>query len=167
MCKNVAISAQLVTLAHHEDRGMTSRRELTFKGLDEVLPVVEQLLDGHSLAGQWSLAQIWNHLATTIRLTARPASDPGQGTPEQATLRQGFFAVGVFPLGRPSPPPFVPREGLDQATEVASLVDAIQRFQAATGPFPAHPMLGPLSRDQWVQFHSMHAAHHLGFALPK
>lgn len=146
---------------------MTTQRKLTFQGLDEVMPAVEQLLEGHSLMGQWSLAQICNHLATTIRLTARPVSDPGQGTPEQAALREGFFAAGVFPPGRSSPPPFVPREGLDQAAEVASLVDAIKCFQAATGPFPSHPMLGPLSRDQWVQFHTMHAAHHLGFALPK
>ncbi|HVU86443.1 MAG TPA: DUF1569 domain-containing protein [Pirellulales bacterium] len=145
---------------------MTTRRRLSFQSLDEIMPEVEQLLKGHAVAGQWTLGQICNHLAGAIRSTARPASTVPAATPEQAALKERFFAAGVFPDGRPSPAPFVPSADLDLAEEVTSLARAIERFQNATGPYPAHPYLGPLSREEWVRFHAMHAAHHLGFAAP-
>jgi hypothetical protein len=145
---------------------MPQRRQLSFKSLDDVMPEVERLLKGHAVAGQWSLAQICNHLATTIRVTARPAAEVGQATPEQAAMRTGFFAGGRFPEGRQSPAPFVPRPDLNAAEEAESLVSAIERFHSASGPFPAHPFIGPLSRDEWLRFHTMHAEHHLGFAVP-
>jgi len=145
---------------------MPERRQLTLKSLDDVMPEVERLLKGHVVTGQWSLAQICNHLATTIRMTARPSAGPAQATPEQAAMRMGFFAAGRFPEGRQAPAPFVPKPNLDAAEEAHSLISAIERFQSATGPFPAHPVIGPLSRDEWLRFHTMHAEHHLGFAVP-
>ncbi len=146
---------------------MTTRRRLSFQALDEIMPEVQRLLKGHAVAGQWSLGQICNHLSGAIRLTARPTSSAvPPATPEQAALKERFFAAGVFPDGRQSPPPFVPREDLDLAAEVASLASAIERFQGATGPYPSHPYLGPLSREEWLRFHCMHAAHHLGFSSP-
>ena len=87
-------------------------------------------------------------------------------TPEQAKIRAGFFAAERFPDGRQVPAPFDPKPGLDAAHEAQSLARAIERFRSATGPFPAHPIIGPLSRDEWLRFHTMHAEHHLGFAVP-
>lgn len=145
---------------------MAERRQLTFQDLDDVLPEVERLLQGHALAGQWSLAQICHHLSTSIRITARPTTDPGPPTAQQAAIRAGFFALGRFPEGRPSPPPFVPPEGLDVVAESQALAESIRRFAKATGPFPAHPVIGPLTGEEWRQFHVMHAAHHLGFVVP-
>jgi hypothetical protein len=145
---------------------MPERRRLSFKSLDDAIPEVEHLLKGHVVAGQWTLAQICNHLATTILMTARPAAEPGQPTPEQARIRAGFFAAERFPDGRQVPGPFVPKPGLDAAHEAQSLATAIERFRSATGPFPAHPIIGPLSHDEWLRFHTMHAEHHLGFAVP-
>ncbi|HEY4313757.1 MAG TPA: DUF1569 domain-containing protein [Pirellulales bacterium] len=145
---------------------MAERRIIVFQDLAEVMPEVERLVAGHSPAGNWSLAQICHHLGTTIRLTARPVPEAGVPTAQQATLRDGFFGLGAFPNGRASPAPFVPPEGLDLAKEAAALGDAIKRFATAQGPFPAHPMLGPLTGDQWHRFHTMHAAHHLGFVVP-
>jgi len=145
---------------------MSTRRELSFQDLNQVMPEVERLLTGHTELGQWSLAQICNHLSTTIRLTARAASNVPESTPEQTAIRQAFFAGGVFPAGRQAPAPFVPQPGLDASTEAHSLAESIKRFQAATGPYPAHPFLGPLTAAEWHRFHTMHAAHHLGFVAP-
>jgi len=145
---------------------MPARRSLTFTNLDEVIEEVERLLGGHATVGQWSLGQICNHLAVAIRLTARPAAAEATGTAEQASLRERFFAAGTFPDGRSAPPPIAPAPGLEAADEAAKLRAAIERFASATGPYPAHPVLGPLTRDEWVRFHLMHAAHHLGFAVP-
>ena len=145
---------------------MTTRRKLSFRGLEEIMPEIQQLLKGHALAGQWSLGQICNHLSGAIRSTARPASAVTPATAEQTSLKERFFAAGAFPEGRSSPAPFVPDSDLDLAEEVTSLARAIERFQGATVP-TAHPYLGPLSREEWVRFHAMHAAHHLGFAVPE
>lgn len=35
------------------------------------------------------------------------------------------------------------------------------------GPFVNHPVLGALTKDEWTQFHCMHCAHHLSFAVPQ
>ena len=143
-----------------------AQRELIFSSLDDVMPEVERLLAGHACAGEWSLGQICHHLAVTIHLTARPASDVTKGTPDQAALREKFFSLGRFPPGRSAPPAIAPAPGLEDAEEAERLRKAIERFATAAGPFPGHPVLGPLSRDEWNRFHVLHAAHHLGFAAP-
>jgi len=43
------------------------RRTLRYESLDEVMPDVERLLEGHTTVGTWSLAQICRHLATVMR----------------------------------------------------------------------------------------------------
>ncbi|MES1213417.1 MAG: DUF1569 domain-containing protein [Singulisphaera sp.] len=145
---------------------MATRRPLEFQSLEEVMPDVERLLAGHGTAGQWSLAQICNHLAMALRSTARPPREMPAATPEQSVLKKRFFSQKAFPPGRPAPAPFVPRDDLDIDTEVAALADAIKLMLAADGPFPSHPYLGPLSREEWLRFHTMHAEHHLSFAVP-
>jgi hypothetical protein len=145
---------------------MPERRQLTFQTLDEVMPEVGRLLEGYTVVGKWSLAQILHHLAITIRSTARPASDVPPATSEQTAIHKRFFALDRFPDGRPAPPPFDPPQGLDPLVEAPSLDRALERFASATGPFPAHPVIGPLSGEEWARFHAMHAAHHLGFAVP-
>src|SRR5262245_61178158 len=45
------------------------RRKLAFGSLTEVMADVERLLTGHATLGQWTLGQICNHLAATIRMS--------------------------------------------------------------------------------------------------
>jgi len=151
---------------------MASRRELSFGSLDEVMPDVERLLGGHVTVGQWSLGQICNHLATGFDLSMDGRSDSVPVTsPEEdrsSILRKRFFRGGRFPEGKTAPvPALLPSAGLDDREEADTLRHAIARFSVATGPFPAHPFLGPMTKDQWVRFHCIHAAHHLGFAVPQ
>ena len=42
----------------------------------------------------------------------------------------------------------------------------IERFRSSPGPFDAHPLVGRMTPRQWEQFHCVHCAHHLSFALP-
>jgi len=152
---------------------MVGGRDLTFEGLDEVMPDVDRLLDGHATVGRWTLGQILRHLSTTIRLTI-----PADGTPPRPTrtpppsprgslIRRRFFAAGRFPAGVEIPLPVLdPPPGLDDRAEAASLGEAIEGLGRAEGAFPAHPMLGPLSKAEWTSFHRMHCAHHLAFAVP-
>jgi len=149
---------------------MAGGRELSFDGLDRVMSEVGRLLSGHETIGRWSLAQILYHLGTAIRLATR---DDGSRVPRPAPSprweerRRRFFEAGRFPEGVEIPLPVLePPSGLDERAEAESLAGAIAEFGAAEGPFPAHPKLGPLSKDDWASFHAMHCAHHLAFARP-
>ena len=42
------------------------RRAIQFESLDEIMPEVDRLLEGHTTVGNWSLAQICRHLATVL-----------------------------------------------------------------------------------------------------
>jgi Protein of unknown function (DUF1569) len=75
---------------------MPERRMLDFASMDEIMPDVERLLEGHSTAGQWTLAQILYHLATSIRLRAWGVPDRRlRAVPRR--FGSVSFAPGVFP----------------------------------------------------------------------
>jgi hypothetical protein len=145
---------------------MAGRRELAFASLDEVMPEVERLMAGHVTVGRWTLGQICNHLATVINWLQEGGPDSTLQTVSEA-IRQRFFRRGRFPEGVEAPhPSLLPKPGLDARTEAEALREALDRFVSATEPFAAHPILGPLTREEWTRFHCMHCAHHLGFAIP-
>ena len=146
---------------------MSGRRELTFADLEEVMPEVVRLLEGHIAVGLWSLAQVCNHLATGIRLTLEAPIRPAPPSAEKDLARREFFWQGRFSDGMEAPiARLVPRPDLDEAAEAESLRREIARFAAHDGPLSAHPRLGPMTKDEWARFHCMHCAHHLGFLVP-
>lgn len=145
---------------------MPERRMLDFASMDQIVPEVDRLLDGHFTVGHWTLAQILHHLATSIRLTSlgRAGSLPAEGSEE---LRRRFFRSRQVPEGLTAPHPrLIPPADADVHVQREALQEAIRQFTSAAGPFPGHPLLGPLSKEEWSQFHCIHCAHHLGFALP-
>jgi len=150
-----------------KEASMANRRDLSFARLDEIMPEVDRLLTGHATVGQWSLGQMCHHLATAFRYSTMARSPLPEPTEQQAAIRDRFFAAGKFPDGRNAPPGLDPKPGLDDRAEADALRATIDNFASATGPCAAHPVLGPLSHEHWARFHCMHAAHHLGFAVPK
>ena len=53
------------------------RRPLRFARMDEILPEAESLIGRNRTVGNWSFAQICNHLAAVMRRTIdMPASTP-------------------------------------------------------------------------------------------
>jgi hypothetical protein len=146
---------------------MAERRQLDFVCLDDVVPEVERLVAGYVTVGRWTLGQICNHLASALCLTVDGPPSSAEPTREQVIARRRFFRSGRFPEGMEAPLAVLqPKTGLDAETEADALRGAIARFVSTTGPFPAHPILGPLSKDEWTRFHCLHCAHHLSFALP-
>jgi len=139
---------------------------LDFASMDEIMPDVERLLQGHSTAGGWTLGQILYHLATSVRLTTlgRAGAPAGQASEE---FRRRFFGSRRFPEGLEAPHArLIPPADADVHVQKEALQEAIARYTSATGPFPGHPLLGALSKEEWSQFHCIHCAHHLGFAIP-
>lgn len=49
----------------------------------------------------------------------------------------------------------------DFAADAASLLALMQRMAGHQGAWPDHPILGPMSRSQWMRWGYLHPDHHL------
>jgi Protein of unknown function (DUF1569) len=150
---------------------MTTRRKLSFSNLTEVMPEVDRLLGGYSPVGQWSLGQVCQHLATTLRFSI-------EGWPTRAPwlvrrtigriigrriLSTGLIREGVKLSAESG---MIPRPDLDDRAEAEALRGAIHFYQGYADAFPEHAFFGPLSRHDWDRLHCLHCAHHLSFLQP-
>jgi hypothetical protein len=146
----------------------TGRRTLRFRSIDEVMPDVERLLEGHTTVGNWSLAQICRHLSTVMRrvvdLPASTPHDPSQWVAEER--KRQVLESGLLPEGLPGPPEIQPTETLGELEEAEGLRQAIAHYQASPGPAIPHRIFGPLTKAEWDQLQLIHVAHHLSFASP-
>ena len=142
---------------------MAERRALSFSSLDEVMPDVDRLLEGHTTTGRWSLGQICNHLGTALRYTV-------EGFPEQApwllrhtvgpVAKRQVLGSGAFPEGVKLPEKYLPRPGLDPRAEAEALRASLRLLPGARrpaggppplrldvprrmGPLPRHPLRPP------------------------
>src|SRR4051794_3489756 len=144
------------------------RRTLGFHSLDEIMPDVERLLEGHATVGHWSLAQICRHLSTVMRrvvdLPASTPHDPSQWVGEER--KRQVLESGMLPEGIPGPPEIMPAKTLDEREEAEGLRRAIAHYRASPGPVIPHRIFGPLTRDEWDRLQLIHVAHHLSFAVP-
>jgi hypothetical protein len=148
---------------------MAERRTLTFTRLDEVMPDLDRLLEGHRLAGQWSLGQICNHLSGAIQGSV-------EGFPFRApwpvrkliapVFKRTIFRSGRMSEGAPLPKNALPKPDLDDRAEAEALRAALRLYAAHTGPMADHPFFERLSRDEWTRLHCIHCAHHLSFVHP-
>jgi hypothetical protein len=148
---------------------MADRRPLAFSSLGEVMPEVDRLLQGHRTGGNWSLGQICNHLADSLRYSIEGFGVKApwliRNTLGQIFKRQ-LFKTGQMRAGIKLPEKFLPRPQLDARAEAEGLRAALQKYSAQTGPLADHPMFGPLGRDEWTRLHCIHCAHHLSFVHP-
>lgn len=131
----------------------------------------------HSCDGKWSASQILEHLLLTFTATSKGAlktTQAGASLCRDATWRElgrRFYVLrlGRMPGGLKSAKNITPREGLpgnslcvfnDALVAMdAVLNDAERRFGKKTRILD-HPILGPLTAEQWRRFHWVHANHH-------
>src|SRR4051794_20081617 len=122
------------------------RRSLRFQSLDEVMPDLERLLEGHTTVGNWSLAQICRHLSTVMRrvvdLPASTPQDPSKWVGEE--VKRKVIESGKIDEGLPAPSEIVPTETLSDREEAEGLRGAIAHYQASSGPVIPHRIFGPL-----------------------
>ena len=143
------------------------RRTLQFDTLDQVMPDVERLLEGHSTVGTWSLAQICRHLATVLRrVVDLPASTPQDPSQWVARSRKAGPGIGHAPRGSARAAGGPARRGPRRSRGGGRPAAAIAHYRASNGPVIPHRIFGPLTKAEWDRLQCIHLAHHLSFAVP-
>ncbi|MFO0948226.1 MAG: DUF1569 domain-containing protein [Planctomycetota bacterium] len=147
-----------------------ARRRLELRNMEAIVKDAENLeAGGYQPVGNWDLGQICDHLATSVHGSTR-------GFPLKAPwIVRRFLGPYFFRKMRrlrrmkanvPLPEKFKPKPGTDATKSIARLRDAIDEFGKHAGPWPDHPILGRMGRDEWLDFHLIHASHHLSFLIP-
>ncbi|MFO0959292.1 MAG: DUF1569 domain-containing protein [Isosphaeraceae bacterium] len=146
-----------------------TRRSLAFASLDEVMPEVARLAEGHVTVGKWTLGEICNHLATTLNYAVdgfpRPMPWIVRRTIGPYFLRK-VLKEGRMPDGIKAPGVLQPKPGVEAAEAIESLRAAIRRVQDGREPFPENGFFGPMTKEQIQRLQCIHCAHHLSYAVP-
>ncbi len=131
-----------------------------------------------SFPGKWCTAEILEHLYLTYTGTVKGFSRlmaEGKSLASKATWKQRgrslvVVGLGYMPRGRKSPAVGLPR-GIPPAKVTAEIMNALiemdELMSRCARKFGTnvkvldHPVLGPLSIQQWRKFHLVHGLHHL------
>ena len=61
---------------------------------------------------------------------------------------------------------FMPPADTDDAAETTKFRESVAKLQQHEGDYAPHPAFGRMSREQILEIHCLHAAHHLRFLIP-
>ena len=142
------------------------RRKVRYESLDEFLREAERLSQAEvRLLGNWSLSQIYGHLARTM-----DGSIDGLGFLMPAPVRwlmslfmKRKFLHDKLPAGFKSAPEFVPEE-----TSLDAELDELRKAVARQHSEPdrvLHPAFGNIGKEGWNLFHLRHAELHMSFVV--
>jgi hypothetical protein len=154
-----------------DTKGVTGRRNLHFRDVDEVLADAEKLsAGGYRRLGNWSLGQMTKHLAGAMNIGLN-------GAPFRAPLVLRFVAKNFLKkraLRKCTPgfrvPTKIARHVVPDETSDAEGLDALReatrRWKTETQRYP-QPFFGSLTPDEWNQLVLRHAEMHMSFLVPK
>jgi hypothetical protein len=128
-------------------------------------------------AGKWTPAQIVEHLALGLELSAqtfaaRRAHAPmarRRRTPAEKIATLLILGFRWFPPGRRAPERTMPAPGITRAAAEPHFLTGLEAWQALERDllpsrprdlFVKHPRLGDLTVAEWIRFHVIHARHH-------
>jgi hypothetical protein len=150
---------------------MPGRRELTFHSLDEVMPEVDRLIaGGHTTVGRWSLGEILQHLARTLRMVLEPPMKPAPWIVRRTVgplIFRRILGTGRMAAGIKGPAVLMPQPGRDARAEAEGLRATIRRFQEQLPERFEHTFFGPVTGADFARLQCIHCAHHLSFVLPE
>lgn len=128
-------------------------------------------------AGKWTPAQIVEHLALGLNLSAEtfqsrrnhaPMSRRRR-TPAEQIARFFIFGLRWFPPGRKAPERTRPAPQINRATAEAHFLAGLEAWdqvdrallpERRSDLFVKHPRMGDLTVEEWMRFHLIHARHH-------
>ena len=153
-------------------KAVRGRRSLRYESFDELMADAERLVStpGTQTLGNWSLGQLLAHLSAAIEMSLGDVPPPRVPWPIRIV---GFFVKGRVLRKGPSPGFKLPAEAEPKVyPTVASAEEGLQRLRTSVARAKAgrmsarHPILGPLTHEEWGQLHLRHAELHLSFAVP-
>ena len=130
---------------------------------------------------RWSIQQVIEHLVMTYRSTCgilQSRLEKGRPLFTKPTMRQRTMQLfvtrfGYFPKDIPAPSAVMPAhanlppmggndllQALQQDLETMELLIEKCRAQFGERRVATHIILGPLTAEQWIQFHGVHGRHH-------
>ena len=132
-------------------------------------PLKHLLEQGYASAGNWNLAQTCDHLAYFMEASLDGFSFQVPwliryflGGP----MKRRILQTGRMPRVR-SPQKVPAAEDLNESQTVQRFRTAIDRLQQPVSRLHDSPFFGPLTPDEWRRLHTIHAAHHFSFLIPK
>ena len=126
--------------------------------------------------GKWSSAEILEHLTLTFSGTVKGMrkvlASGSSGAPKRTWKNRLFTLVvadlGYMPPGRQAPQGTVPAGASANPVEtiyrsLTEMDGALTDVEDKKGPRArvSHPILGPLTVQQWRKFHLVHTKHHM------
>ena len=149
------------------------RRQIDLRSAAEVIDEINRLrLSGYEKTGQWNLTQICQHLTASMN---GGMEGFGFRVPwiVRATVakwafryclnkRKLFSGAPTFKILKPQ---HASVEEDDAAIE--ECIETCRRTEQFAGPIEDYALLNDVSVEDWRDFMWIHAAHHLGFLVPK
>ncbi len=154
--------------------------------LERALHEIDTVTDGLSpatlsispAAGKWSAAQVMGHLSITFRQTVGALARVLQSGKPSAGKRsfvqwlsiRVVADLGYFPTGRQAPPTTLPsdlppeqvmREIRENLVAMDAVINEVEQKLGSGIAIANHPVLGPLTVQEWRKFHYRHTHHHL------
>jgi len=128
-------------------------------------------------AGKWTPAQIVEHLALGLNLSAETFQNRRnhapmsrrRRTPAEQIARFFIFGLRWFPPGRKAPERTRPAPQINRATAEAHFLAGLEAWdqvdrallpERRSDLFVKHPRMGDLTVEEWMRFHLIHARHH-------
>lgn len=146
------------------------RRPVHYNTYKDLMDDVFRVAPSHKTLGNWSLAQICDHLARSFRLQVKAADIvlPWSVSTFARLFLKRRFLTKSLPAGFSIPSKHVetlvasPDLPLTQA--IANLEQVIEQCKETRASQP-HPLLGKLNREEWEAFNLRHAEMHMSFVL--
>ena len=144
------------------------RRSVRYESFEEFWDDANSLASSeYKLLGNWSLAQILEHLSMTMNgsIDGFSMTMPAPVRWIMSLLMKRKFTEVAIPAGFPTSKEMVAAEELPLDDALADLRKAIDR-QNETSERVMHPGFGKITTEEWTKFHLRHAEMHMSFVIP-
>jgi hypothetical protein len=155
---------------------MSRQRRLVFRSGQEVIDEIVRLRDGgYTRSKNWSLTQICDHIAKTIDIEMRGGLKQlpwiarklvGEPLAKWMLRYDRSPTWLMIPAPRLVRPAEVAADADDPAT-IEGCIEIIRMAEMFPGPVPSFPFADDISVEDWRRLNWIHAAHHLGYLLPR
>lgn len=147
------------------------RRKLDFRTWAEIQSDIDHLCRaGYDRAGNWDLSQVLDHVGEGLRTALNGFEHQGPWIVRKLVgpiILRRILRDRRMKAGIKVPKWWLPGPGTDETAAVDRFRSEVAAFEARTTPLHPHPFFGPLTKQQWQDLVQVHAAHHLGFLVPR